>query len=208
MGGNHELVFYHMPGTRSSDVLRLLEALKAPYQLKLLNLKQGKQKDPSYLAINPMGKVPAIVHGDAVVTEVIAIYIYLADLFPEAKLAPAISDSGRGTYLRWLVYYAGCFEPALMDYSLKREPAPRASCPYGNYATVIKTIEGQLAKGAYIAGESFTAADVLWGSALAWAVETQLVASSASIAAYIERVNEKPYFAAAKAKDEQLLASA
>src|SRR3569832_2460621 len=107
----------------------LLEELGAKFELKLINMKVGEQRQPAYLAINPMGKVPALRHGDALITEQVAIFLYMADLFPQAKLAPAIDDPQRGPYLRWLVYYAAAFEPAVVDYAMKREPAPPAMSP-------------------------------------------------------------------------------
>jgi glutathione S-transferase len=207
MTGNREIVFYHTPNTRSSDVLRLLEEMKAPYQLKVLNLRKGDQRKPEYLAINPMGKVPAIVHGGVVVTELVAIYIYLADLFPEAKLAPALSDPLRGPYLRWLVYYASCLEPAVQDHTLKRDPAPPQSCFYGDYDRVINTLTGQLAKSTYIAGEQFTAADVVWGGMLNWMATSGLIVPPPAMSDYIARFQSRPAFAAVRAMDEKLEAA-
>ena len=94
------------------------------YDRHVLDLNTGTQRQPDYLAINPMGKVPAIKHGDALITEQVAIYLYMADLYPEAGLAPAIGDADRGPYLRWMAYYSACFEPAIYDRSQKREPGP------------------------------------------------------------------------------------
>ena len=102
------ITLFHSPQTRSSSALNLLEELKAPYHLHVLNMKAGEQRETAYLAINPMGKVPAIRHGDALITEQVAIGIYLADLFPEAGITPALGDALRGPYLRWYVFYAAC----------------------------------------------------------------------------------------------------
>src|ERR1041385_3280147 len=165
---NNTITFFHSPNTRSSGVRILLEELGAPYQLRAVNMMADEQRQPAYLAINPMGKVPAILHRGSLVTEQVAIFIYLADLFPGAKLAPAIDDPQRGPYLRWLVYYAAAFEPAVVDYAMKREPAPPAMSPYGDYDTMLKTLTDQLARGPYILGERFSAADILWGTALTW----------------------------------------
>jgi glutathione S-transferase len=96
-------------------VLILLEEIGAPYQLHVLNMKTDEQRRPEYLAINPMGKVPALKHDGALITEQVAIFLYLADLFPEAGLAPPIGDPLRGPYLRWMVFYGSCFEPAVVD---------------------------------------------------------------------------------------------
>jgi len=110
-----------------------------------------------------MGKVPALKHGDALITEQVAIFLYLADLFPEAGLAPPIGDPLRGPYLRWMVFYAACFEPAVVDRSSQKDSAPLPMSPYGDFETMFKTLTGQLAKGPYLLGERFSAADVLWG---------------------------------------------
>jgi hypothetical protein len=129
MADKRRLTFFHAPNSRSTGVLTLLEELGCDYDLQVLNLKNGEQRKPEYLAINPMGKVPAIRHGDAVVTEQPAVYLYLADLFPEAGLAPAMGDPLRGPYLRWLVFYGSSFEPAVIDRSQQRAPAPMATSP-------------------------------------------------------------------------------
>src|SRR4029453_17001528 len=114
-------------------------------------------------AINPMGKAPAGKHGDPLVTDQGGVFLYLADLYPEAGLTPLIGDPLRGPYLRWMAYYGSCFEPALIDRALKREPAPPAMCPYGDYDTMLSTLTDQLAQAPYLMGDKFTIADVLWG---------------------------------------------
>ena len=182
---------FHHPHSRSTGVLTLLEELGAPYQLKVLNLQAGDQRQAAYLAVNPMGKVPALLHGDALVTEQVAIYIYLADLFPQAALAPGLSDPLRGPYLRWMAFYAACFEPALIDKSLKREPAPRGNCPYGDFDTMVNTLNGQLAKGPYMLGETFSALDVLWATSLGWTTQFGMLPVTPDIKAYMERVNAR-----------------
>ena len=131
----------------------LLEELGAPYDLHVLNMKAGEQRQPAYLAINPLGKVPAIRHGEALVTEQVAITIYLADLFPQAGLTPALNDPARGPYLRWIAYYGSSFEPALIDKFMQREPAPISHSPYADYDTMLGALEAQLVKGPYLFGE-------------------------------------------------------
>lgn len=186
------LTLFHSPQTRSSGALTLLEELKAPYRLHVLNMKAGEHRQSAYLAVNPMGKVPAILHGDALVTEQVAIGIYLADLFPEAGITPAIGDSLRGPYLRWYVFYAACFEPAMCDKAMKREPGPVAMVPYGDFPTTLNTLTAQLSEGPWLLGDRFTAADVLWGTALTWMMGFGLVEPVASIKAYVDRWNARP----------------
>lgn len=201
------LTFFHSPNTRSTGTLTLLRELGAEYHLHLINMKQGEQRKPEYLAINPMGKVPALKHGEAIITEQVAIYIYLADLYPDAGLAPKIGDSLRGPYLRWMAFYGSSFEPAVVDRAQKREPAPQAMSPYGDFDTMFKTLTDQLAKGPYLLGDKFTALDVLWGTALTWITMYQLVPAEPVIQAYIDRVNARPAVAWAKAKDAELAAA-
>ncbi|MHA7681872.1 glutathione S-transferase family protein [Cupriavidus sp. PET2-C1] len=200
-----ELTLFHSPNTRSTGALTLLEELGVPYRLHPLNMKAGEQREPAYLAINPMGKVPAIRYGDALVTEQAAVFIFLADLFPQARLAPALTDPLRGPYLRWMAFYGSCFEPALVDRSQHRE-TPRAMCPYGDYDTTISTLLGQLEKGPYLLGDTFTAADVLWGTALTWTTMFKLVEATPVVQAYIDRVNARPAVARARAIDAKLAA--
>jgi glutathione S-transferase len=207
MAQDRKLTFYHSPNTRSSGTFVLLEELGAEFELKPINMKAGEQRQPAYLAVNPMGKVPALTHGDALITEQVAIFLYLADLFPQARLAPAFDDPLRGPYLRWLVYYAAAFEPALIDYAMKREPAGPAMSPYGDYDTMLKTLTDQLGKGPYVLGERFSAADILWGTALTWTTMFKLVPESPVIMDYIARINARPSIATVKARDAELAAA-
>ena len=207
MSDPRQLTFIHSPNSRSAGTRILLEELGAPYELVALDMKAGQTRAPGYTAINPMGKVPAIVHQGALITEQPAVFIYLADLFPEAGLAPAIGDPLRGPYLRWLVFYGSCFEPALVDRAMKREPAPPATSPYGDFDTMFKTLTDQLAAGPYLLGERFSAADVLWGTALNWTTRFQLVPATPVIQAYIERVASRPAAVKAQTLDAALAAA-
>ena len=186
------LILFHAPNSRSGAAHILLEELGAPYDLHVLNLKKNEQRAPEYLAVNPMGKVPAIRHGDALVTEQPAVFIYLADLFPQAGLAPALGDPLRGPYLRWLAFYGSSFEPAITDLAMKREPTPPMMCPYGDFDTMLATLTAQLRAGPYLLGERFSAADVLWGISLGWATMFKLVPELPEIMTYIDRVSSRP----------------
>ena len=126
---------------------------------------------PSFLAINPMGKLPTIVHRGVVVTETAAIIAYLADAFPTAGLAPPVGDPLRGAYYRWLFFGAGCIEPAMLDKMMNRPPVERkGTVGWGSYEDVMATLRTELAKGPYLLGEKFSAADVYVGSELRWAM--------------------------------------
>jgi glutathione S-transferase len=207
MTASRKLTFFHAPNTRSTGTRILLEELGADYDLHVLNIKAGEQRRPAYLAVNPMGKVPAIRHGNAVVTEQGAIFIYVADLYPEAGLAPPIGDPLRGSYLRWMVYYGSCFEPALIDRAQKRAPAPPSTSPYGDYDTMLKTLTDNLAQGSFMLGEKFSAADVLWGTALGWTIKFGLVPRTPLLDAYISRVESRPAFVRTRAMEAELAAA-
>jgi glutathione S-transferase len=206
MAVSSKITLFHAPNTRSTGTLILLEELQAPYDLHVLNMQAGEQRQPAFLAVNPMGKVPAILHADALVTEQVAIYIYLADLFPQAGLAPTLSDPLRGPYLRWMAFYAACFEPAVVDRAMKRDPAPAAMSPYGDFDTVMSTLTAQLDAGPYMLGQKFSAADVLWGTALHWITMFGLVPETPAIKAYVERITTRPAALRVKEKDAALAA--
>lgn len=206
MSTSHKPTLFHAPNTRSSGALILLEELGADYDLQVLNMKAGEQRGAAFLAVNPMGKVPAVLHDGALVTEQVAVFLYLADLYPEAGLTPAIGDALRGPYLRWMAFYGSCFEPALVDRAMKREPAAASTSPYGDFDTMFKTLTDQLAKSTYLLGDRFTAADVLWGTALIWTTKFGLVPETPVIRAYMDRVNARPAAVGARQKDAELAA--
>ncbi len=170
-------------------------------------MKKNEQRGAEYLGVNPMGKVPAIVHQGALVTEQGAVFAYLADLYADAGITPAIGDPLRGPYLRWLFFYGSSFEPALIDRSMKREPAPPSTSPYGDYDTMLKTLWDQLGDGPWLLGDRFTAADVLWGTALRWTTMFKLVPETPAVKAYIERVTSRPAAERAARKDAEILAA-
>jgi glutathione S-transferase len=204
---DRKVTLFHAPHTRSGGARILLEELDADYDVHALNFKTNEQRSPTYLAINPMGKVPAIRHQDAIVTEQVAVFIYLADLYSDRGLAPQTGDALRGPYLRWMAFYGSCFEPALIDRSQKREPAPASTSPYGDYDTMFKTLNDQLDKGPYMLGDRFTAVDVLWGTALTWTTMFGLVPKLPVITAYVDRANERPATIRAKSLDAALAAT-
>ena len=206
MAPNDTIVFFHAPNTRSSGTRILLEELGAPHELRAINMKAGEQRKSAFLAVNPMGKVPAILHRGELVTEQAAIFLYLADLFPQTGLTPARDDRLRGPYLRWMAYYGSSFEPAVVDRALKREPGPPSMVPYGDYDTMLKTLTDQLAKGPYLLGERMTAADVLWGTALGWTTRFKLVPELPVITGYVKRITGRPAAAKVNELDARLAA--
>jgi len=202
------LTLHHHPHSRSAGARVMLEELGVDYRIELVNLQAGEQRRPEFLALNPLGKLPTLVDGDTVVTEQVAIYLHLADRFPDAGLAPSIGDPARGSYLRWMVYYASCFEPAVVDRAQKREPAEPMISPYRDFDSMLAALEAQLSRGPWMLGDRFSAADVLWGTALSWTTGFGLVPASPVIAQYIERAKARPAFQRAAEKDAALLAAA
>jgi len=200
------VVFFHAPRSRSGITRAMLEELGAAYDMVALNLKAGEQRSSDYLAINPMGKVPAIRHDDVLITEQAAILMYLADLYHEKHLAPSMGDPLRGAYLRWMVFYGSCFEPALTDFSHKREAVPPMQCGYGDYDSVMQVMAGQLKRGPWLLGERFSAADVLWGGALNYGLTFKLVPDWPVFCNYARRVQARPAIRRAFEMDEALAA--
>lgn len=200
----NRLTLFYSPQTRATGTRVLLEELGVPYDLHVLNMKAGEQRQPAYLAVNPLGKVPAIRRGDALVTEQVAITIYLADLFPQAGLAPSLDDPLRGPYLRWIAYYGSSFEPAVVDRFMQREAAPITMSPYADYDTMLGALEAQLASGPYLLGDRFTAADVLWGIALSWTLDFGLVPKTDVFVRYAERFTARPAFQRVSAADAEM----
>ncbi len=206
MTHDRPLTLFHAPHTRSGAARLLVEELGAPCEIRVLNMKAGEQRQPAFLAVNPMGKVPALLDGTALITEQVAIFLHLADLFPQAGLAPAIGDALRGPYLRWMVFYAASFEPAVVDRALQREPGRPATMPYGDYDTMLNTLVAQLAPGPWLLGDRFTAADVLWGTALTWTTGFKMVPELPPITSYLARFNARPIVARMAAQDAALAA--
>ncbi len=202
------LTLYHAAPSRSSIVRWMLEEVGEPYDIHLLRLANGDQLKPDYLAINPMGKVPALRHGDVVVTEAAAICTYLADAFPRARLSVPIGDPRRGIYLKWLFFGPSCIEPAIIDRaSPRKEEARRGMLGYGDFDTVMDVMAKVVAKGPYLMGEQFTAADVVIGSTLRWGMMFKLIPERPEFAAYIERLKQRPALQRALALDQELAAA-
>jgi glutathione S-transferase len=200
-----EIVFHHNPMSRGRIVHFMLEELGVPYRVVLHSFEKREHKSPAYLAINPMGKIPAIEHRGTVVTEAAAICTYLADAFPAARLAPAIDDPSRGTYLRWLFFGAGCIEPALVDRMLQRTPGERPSAVgYGTYGDMLDALEKAVTPGPFILGEKFSAADVYVGSEIGWGLMTKSLDPRPAFTSYMARVTERPAFKRAVAQCEEL----
>jgi len=204
-----KLTLYHAAPSRSSVVLWMLEELGEPYDIHLLSLAREENRKPDYLAINPMGKVPALRHGDAVITELAAICTYLADEFPGARLNVPIGTPRRGAYLKWLFFGPGCLEPAVIDRAAPRKEAPRrAMLGYGDFDTTMDVIAAAVAQGPWLMGEQFTAADVVIGANIRWGMMFKMVPERPEFTAYAARIPARPGAQRAEAKDKELGAQA
>lgn len=200
-----ELVFYTNPMSRGRIVRWMLEEVGAPYRTELLDY-DTTLRSLAYLAINPMGKVPAITHRGHVVTEAAAICAYLADAFPEAGLAPPPAD--RADYYRWLFYAAGPVEAASNDRALGVVvPGDKARMVgYGSLAAVIDTLDSALDGRRYIAGDRFSAADVYFGAHIGWGLQSGAIERRPSFEAYWAGISERPAAVRARAIDDALIA--
>lgn len=190
---SESLTFYTNPMSRGRIVRWMLEEVGEPYETVLLDYGTT-MKAPEYLAINPMGKVPAIKHGDTVVTEAAAICAYLADMFPQKNLAPPPGDRRRGPYYRWLFFAAGCVEPAVTGKAmgLLAPPDKKAMAGYGSYEETIDALETAIAGREYICGDQFTAADLYVGSQLGWGMMFGTIEKRPAFTEYVGRLQARP----------------
>ncbi|MEX0741011.1 MAG: glutathione S-transferase family protein [Pseudohongiella sp.] len=200
------ITFYTHPYSRGRIVRWMLEELGEPYDVQLLEYG-STMKAPEYLAINPMGKVPAIKHGDTVVTEVAAICAYLADQFPEKNLAPASGSKMRGTYYRWMFFVAGPLEMATTSkaFGWKIDDENAVSIGCGHYQDAIDAMVTALEKGPYICGDQFTAADVLIGSYLGWGIMQKNIEPLPAFTAYLARIEGRDAARRANELDDALI---
>jgi glutathione S-transferase len=190
---------YWSPRSRSFSGLWILEETGQPYERVLTDISTGAQKTPEYLAINPMGKVPALKDGDVSIAEAAAICAYVAERYPDAKLAPPVGDPRRAKYLQWLFFAPSCIEPALIQIFTKLE-VPASTAAWGDANQVFDVLDKALEKGPWILGDTFSAADVIIGSGLNFAVKLfKMVPTRPSFDRYIEACSARPAFQRATA---------
>ena len=200
-----ELVFYTNPMSRGRIVRWMLEEVGQPYRTEILDYA-STMKSPAYLAINPMGKVPAIKHGDTVVTEAAAICAYLADAFPDAKLAPPSGSRLRGPYYRWLFFGAGPIETAALAkaFGFVVPPERKGQAGFGSMEDVLNTLEHAVAQS-YLVGDSFTAADLYIGSHLGWGMQFGTIERRPAFERYVGRFINRPAAVRAREIDDALM---
>lgn len=199
------LTFYTNPMSRGQIVRWMLEEIGVEYEQIIVEYGPA-MKSPDYLAINPMGKVPAIKHGEHIVTECAAICAYLADAFPAAKLAP--NEEQKANYYRWLFFAAGPLESAVTNNNLgfNTDDEQQRMAGYGSYDLTIDVLENMLSAQDYACGDCFTAADVYLGSHVDWGMTFATIPERPSLLAYAQRLRERPAYQKAKAIDAELIA--
>jgi len=202
---SEELVFYTNPLSRGRMVRWMLEEVGEPYRTEVLDY--SAMKDPAYLAINPMGKVPALTHGRETVTECAAICVYLADAFPEAALAPPVRDPQRAAYYRWLFFAAGPVEAAVTNKAAGFEAPPERArmLGYGTYASTMDTLEKAVSDG-YLAGNRFSAADLYVGSHINWGMRFGTLEKRPAFERYVALLVSRPAYLRANEIDDKLAA--
>jgi glutathione S-transferase len=203
-----ELIFYTNPMSRGRIVRWMLEEVGQPYRTELLDYSIT-MKAPEYLAINPMGKVPALRHGDTIVTEAAAICAYLADAFPASRLAPPPGDQLRGPYYRWMFFAAGPLEAAIMNQALGMTvPQGRErTIGYGTYGDAMNVLERAVSRSDFIVGDSFTAADVYVGAQVGWGLQFGMIEKRPAFDRYWQRVSARPASRRAVEIDDALVAA-
>ena len=201
-----EIVFYTNPRSRGRIVRWMLEEIGQPYRTELLDYGTT-MKAPAYLAINPMGKVPALVHGKAVVTEAGAICAYLADAFPQAKLAPPPGDRLRAPYYRWMFFAAGPIEAAITNknFGFVVPPERESTIGYGSFDRVMKTLEAAVSSNNFLVGDTFSAADVYCGYAIGFGLMFNTIEKRPAFESYWKRVSARPAYARARQIDDALV---
>ena len=203
------LTFYTNPMSRGRIARWMLEEAGCEYDTVVLEYGTT-MKAPDYLAVNPMGKVPAIRHGETVVTEAAAVCAYLADAFPDAGLAPPVGNAKRGPYYRWMFFAAGPVEAVVTGKSLGLlAPADKAMMAgYGTFEETIDALERAVAGGPYICGDQFTAADVYVGSQIGWGMMFGSIDKRPAFEDYFGRLGERPAAKRAREMDDALIAEA
>jgi glutathione S-transferase len=194
------LTLYYHPYSRASGTIWALEEAGVPYELKVVQMMQGEHKRPEFLQLNPMGKLPTLVDGDVVVTEGAAIALYLADRYAAGKLAPALDDPRRGTYLRWSFFAPSVIEPAVMAHGAGWA-YKEVQAGWGNYEAMLAAAQSAIAPGPFILGEQFSMADVVFGGLLRFLLLFKQIDPKPEFTAYVERLNARPAYQRADARN-------
>ena len=185
------IVLYHHPFSRASNVVWMLEEAGVDYELRYVDIMAGAHKAPAMLALNPMGKIPILTDGDAVVTEAAAIGLYLADRYAYGKLAPKVDDPARATYLRWSLFAPSVIEPGAMA-KAAGWPFKEGQAGWGSHEAMLSAMESAIAGRAFVLGDTFSMADVIFGGTVRYMLGFKLVEPRPSFVAYAERLAGRP----------------
>lgn len=199
------VVLYHHPYSRAATVLWMLEELGIDYELRWVDLLAGGQKSPEILALNPMGKVPIVVDGEAVISEGAAIALYLADRYAPGRLAPALDDPARGTYLRWTVFPAAVIEPGLSAKASGWDYKPGAA-GWGTHEAILSAMQAAIGSGPWLLGDRFTMADVVFGGTVRFMLTFKMLEPLPAFTAYAERLSARPAAQRADARNQAVMA--
>lgn len=185
------IVLYHHPFSRAATVLWMLEEVGVEHELRFVDIMAGEQKKPELVALNPMGKLPILVDGDVVVTESAAIGLYLADRYAAGRLAPALDDPARGTYLRW-----SCFAPAVIEPGLMAKMAgwdyKEGQAGWGNHEAMLRAIESAVGEREFLLGAQFSMADIIFGGTLRYMLTFKMLEPRPVFVAYADRLSARP----------------
>jgi glutathione S-transferase len=199
------IVLYHHPFSRAANVVWMLEEVDVPYELRFVDLMAGQNKQPDLLALNPMGKLPVLTDGAAVVTESAAIGLYLADRYAPGRLAPRLDDPRRGAYLRWAFFAPSVIEPGLMakaaGWSYKEGQAG-----WGNHEAMLSAMQAALGDRQYLLGDEFSMADIIFGGTVRYMLQFKMLDPLPAFVAYAERLNARPASKKADARNAKVIA--
>lgn len=196
------LVLHYHPYSRAAGSVWALEEAGVPYELTVVDILQGAQKSPGFVAVNPMGKLPTLVDDGVVVTEAAAICLYLADRYAP-QLAPAPASPERGTYLRWSFFAPSVIEPAVMA-KVSGWEVKEVSAGWGSHAAMLAAAESAIARGPFLLGERFSMADVVFGGTLRFMIDFGQIEPTPVFAAYVERLNARPALQRADARNQAM----
>lgn len=192
---DHKLTLYFHPRTRSTRPRWLLEELGVDYDVELVALFKGAHKKAEYLAIHPLGRVPALRHGDDVMFESLGICLYLADRFSEAGLAPNVTDAKRARYCQWMAFSTGTLEPVLFAVLLDKGKDPaRLADARRDFTAIVDLFETTLRNRLFLLGNEFSAADVMNGAMMAWAYKSGLLTPGSGVEQWVQRITARPAY--------------
>src|SRR5882672_6950079 len=194
------IVLYHHPFSRAMTVVWMLEEVGAPHELRYVDIMAGEQKSPALVALNPMGKLPILTDGDAVVTEVAAIGLYLADRHAYGRLAPRVDDLARGTYLRWSLFAPSVIEPGSMA-KMAGWQFKEGQAGWGSHEAMLSAMESAIAHRAFILGDTFSMADVIFGGTLRYMLAVKMLEPRPAFTAYADRLASRPALKRAEARN-------